>query len=190
MGIVRWDIQATDIDGFDRSKQIKPYAGPIPPNGMYLWRIKVLKFVAGTRDKLQQLRIGLELVPRKGMGENKYAGYFIMVFIPVGSNTNFRYVPFCDAIGVSGTDFTRRTRADNDGNIQRIGKWSHDGEQMILAQLVDGSDERGNPRKEINDRTMMNPDEYENQEDENEDEDDDREYGDEEEYADDEDEGF
>lgn len=189
MGIVRWNINAADIDNFDRSKQIKPYAGPLPPAAVYLWRIKVLKFVDGTKEKLQQLRVGLELVPRKGMNESKYAGYFVMAFIPVGSNTNFRYVPFCDAIGVSGTDFTKRMRADSEGNVQRIGRWTHDGEQEVLAQLIDGSDERGNPRKEVNDRTIMSPDAYDGQDDD-EDEEGYDEDEDEEEYADDEDEGF
>jgi hypothetical protein len=189
MGVVRWNIQASDIDDFDRSKQIKPYTGPIPPSrAVYLFRIKTMKYAAATRDKLEQLRVGLELVPRRGMDEKKYAGYFMMMFIPVAPNTGFRYVPLCDAIGVNGRDFTERMHVDRDGNVQRIGKWRHDGKQEVLAQLVDGSDEKGNYRQEVG--TIMSPDEADYDDDSDEFDGDDEEFEDDE-YADDEeDEGF
>lgn len=149
MGVVRWNIKASAIDDFDRSKQYTPYTGPIPPDAVYVFLIKKMQYVPGTRDKLDQLRVGMELVPRKGMGEGKYKGYFVMNFIPVADNTGFRYVPLCDALGVSGTDFTERMRVDREGNVQRIGQWRNTGEQEILAQIVTGYDEKGEPRKEV-----------------------------------------
>jgi hypothetical protein len=68
----------------------------------------------------------------------------VTAFLPVTKKTQFRYVPFLDAIGVSGRDFKERTVVDGEGNITSIGKWRQDGEQYILCQLVDseGSDER------------------------------------------------
>lgn len=147
---VDWGVSSRDVDNFDREKQFKPYDGPIPSNGVYRWRIKVLKFIAGTQQKLPQLRIGLELLPRKGRKDERgYAGYFIMIFPPVSNNTQFRYVPFLDALGIASREFTERTITDNEGNITRIGKWRNDGEQVIKAALVDGSDQNGNPRKDI-----------------------------------------
>lgn len=181
MGIVRWNISANDIDDFDRSKQFKPYAGPVPPNNtVFLWRIKKMQYVPATRDKLEQLRVGLELVPRKGFDESRYAGYFIMNFIPVAPNTGFRYVPLCDALGISGRDFTERMRADKEGNILRIGKWQNDGQQLILAKFTDWMDNKGNPRKEVD---WMGPieDDYEDDYEDDDNLDDD-------EYADDDDE--
>lgn len=147
---VRWGISAGNVDDFDRDSQYKPYDGPTPTNGVYLWKIKVLKYVAGTKDKFPQLRIGLELVPREGRKqERRYAGYFMMSFPPVSPKTAFRYVPFLDAIGVSGSDFADRTITDEDGNIKKIGKWRNDSEQLIAAELKDGVDQNNNPRKEI-----------------------------------------
>lgn len=147
---VRWGIKAADVDDFDRDSQYKPYDGPIPANGVYQFQVKVLKYAAATKDKLPQLRIGLELVPRSGRkDERRYGGYFIMVFAPVSSKTAFRYVPFLDALGVSGDDFEERTVTDNDGNITKIGKWRNTGEEIILAEIKDEADQAGNARKGI-----------------------------------------
>lgn len=146
----RWGISAADVDNYDRDSGFTPYRGPIPPNGVYDWLLKQCKFVSGTRGKYPQLRLGLELAPREGSeDEKRYAGYFIMVFRSIAPQTAFGYVPFLDAIGVSGSDFEDRTVVDAEGNITRIGKWRNDGQQYVAAQLKDGADEKGNARKEI-----------------------------------------
>lgn len=147
MPIVRWGIDQSDVDDFDRSKQFTPYRGKIPPNGVYDWEVKVFKYAAATRQKNPQLIVGLELVPRDA-SEDKYDGYFIMDYIPVMNKTVFRYVPLLDALGISGRSFATSTKVDADGNILRIGKWRLDG-HMVSAQLVDGEDQKGNARKEI-----------------------------------------
>ena len=146
---VKWGVSGEDVDDFDRDSQFKPYAGPEPRNGVYAWKIKVFKFAAGGRGKLPQMRPGLELVPRAGFNEGKYAGYFIMDFIPVSDKTQFRYVPLLDALGVTGREFETATITDEEGNIQKIGKWRNKGETVIIAQLRDGQDDKGNSRKEI-----------------------------------------
>lgn len=143
---VRWGISASDIDDFDREQQYQPYTGPVPPHGVYAWRVKVLKYAAGDGAKLPQLRVGLELAPRKGFSEAKFNRYFVMAFLPISERTNFRYVPFLDALGVTGKDFENRTIADEDGNITRIGKWSNDGSTIVLAQTAPGTDQNGNPK--------------------------------------------
>jgi hypothetical protein len=151
-----WGISRSVIDDFDRSKQYAPYTGPEPRNGVYQWKVKVLKTAPATRDKHPQLRIGLELVPRN-KEEKRYAGYFLMLFrsiTPDGRN-DFTWVPFIDALGVTSTDFTNRTITDNDGNVQKIGKWTNRQDALILAQLKDDSDQQGNARKEIGNTTMM-----------------------------------
>lgn len=145
---VPWGISAGDVDNYDRDSQYKPYAGPIPTNGVYQWKVKKLQHVAGTRDKNPQLRIGLELTPRN-KEEKRFKGYFIMEFAPVTEKTQFRYVPFLDAIGVTGREFERSTITDEEGNIKKIGKWRNDGEMLILGQLQDDVDQNGAPRKKI-----------------------------------------
>jgi len=161
-----WGVNASDVDDFDRDSQYKPYDGPVPPNAVYLWRIKVLKYVAGARDKFPQLRIGIELVPRGEYDERRYKGYFTMMFAPISDRTQFRYVPFLDAIGVTATDFTRKTITDEEGNIKRIGPWRNDGQTLIKAELKDEADQNGNPRKGIgwvgpNDDSSVDDDEEE-----------------------------
>jgi hypothetical protein len=147
---VTWGISPSDVDEFDRDSQYRPYMGPIPPNGVYEWQVKVLKSVAGTRDKNPQLRIGLELVPRSSRKEEKkYSRYFLMAFLPIMEKTTFRYVPFLDALGVSGKEFANGTMTDEEGNIKKIGRWRNTGDVMIAAELKDGTDEKGNSRKEI-----------------------------------------
>jgi len=173
----QWGVKSSDVDDFDRSSQYKPYDGPIPINGVYHWNVNVLKYAAGTREKNPQLRIGLELIPRDDRPEEtKYEGYFIMAFLPVTDKTQFRYVPFLDAIGVTGKEFERRTITDTDGNITRIGNWRNSGDYMIAAQLQDGTDQNNNSRKEIG--VIMEITE--------EDEGEGEEFDDEEEYAEDE----
>jgi hypothetical protein len=156
-----WGIDASDVDDFDRESQYVPYAGPTPPDAVYLWRIKVLKAVAGTKGKFPQLRIGLELEPRDDdeYDEAQYDGYFRMAFVPISDKTTFRYVPFLDAIGVTGREFAKGTMKDEEGNIKKIGKWINTGEQLILAELKTGEDQNGDPRKEIN--TFLSAEEYE-----------------------------
>lgn len=186
---VKWGAgapKATDIDKWDRSSQIKPYDGPIPPNSVYHWAVKVLKQVPAERGKLPQLRVGLELVPRKGRPDEKsYKGYFIMDFLPVSPQTLFRYVPFLDAIGVKGRDFLEATTVDDDGNILKIGKWVKTDDTLIAASIKDDADQNGNPRKGIG--TYMAID-SESDDDSDEDEESDEEWEDdeEEEYEEDE----
>lgn len=167
---VTWGIKSADIDEFDRDSQYKPYMGPIPVNGVYEWQIKVLKSVAATKDKNPQLRVGLQLVPREGRKEEKkYNGYFIMAFITITDKMMWKLAPFLDAIGVSGREFTNGTMTDEEGNIKKIGRWRNTGDVMIAAELKDGSDEKGNPRKEVG---WMGPLSEEEEEDEEELEDD------------------
>lgn len=171
---VNWGVKSADVDDFDRDSQYVPYSGPIPPDGMYLWCIKVLQSVAGTRDKHPQLRVGLEFVPREGYdGEERFVdsrgqGYWIMAFLTITDKTSWRYVPFLDAIGVNGAEFTRGTLTDEEGNVKKIGRWKHTGEELIMAQLKMGTDQNGDPKKEIGVFAPAPDDVYEDSEDEEE----------------------
>lgn len=147
---VRWGISASDIDEYDRDNQYTPYTGPTPPNAVYQWQVKVLKYVAGGRESHDQLRIGLELVPRKGRkDEAKYAGYFVMKFCHITSKAAFTYVPFLDAIGASGDDFKERTISDEEGNIKKIGRWRNNGDEILMGQLIERPDTNQVLRKEV-----------------------------------------
>lgn len=144
-----WGIDAADVDEFDRDSVYTPYSGPIPPAGVYLWKIQKLQSVKGTSSKHPQLRVGLELEPREDHDEEKYAGYYKMAFLPITATTAFRYVPFLDAIGVSGREFKSGTITDQEGNISKIGKWRNTGDEYIMAQLKTGTDQNGDPALEF-----------------------------------------
>lgn len=144
-----WGIEASDVDEFDRDSQYKPYLGLVPPDGVYVFLLKKLQFVAGTNQKNPQLRTGLELVPREGAKEDEFDGYFIMDFLPISQKTQFRYVPLLDALGVTGREFIDRTVTDEEGNIKKIGKWRNTGEEYLFALLKTGTDQNGEPRKEV-----------------------------------------
>lgn len=178
----RWDIEADDIDSFDRSSQFTPYRGPQPPRGVYSFLIKKAVFIAATREKLPSLRLGLELIPRDGSDDRQYRGFYFTAFLPVSNKTQFRYVPLLDAIGVSSNDFINKTITDAEGNISRIGRWRNDGETIIDVQIQLEEDNKGNPQWQA--KGFYAPDEnatYDGS-------DDDDDYDDDEEYADDDDE--
>ncbi len=173
-----WGVSAETMDEFDRSKQFKPYTGPVPPVGsIYQFVVKILKHQPPTQEKNASLGVGLELEPRN-KDEKRYAGFFVMTYLPIADNTQFRYVPFLDAIGVSTTDFERRTITDEEGNIKKIGPYRHTGDVLILAKTAT-SEYKGNTRNDVDwfgevtdavdeeyDAEDLDPDEYDDEPDE------------------------
>jgi hypothetical protein len=147
-------ISGKSLDETDRS-EFKPYGGPIPPNELFCFKINALKHGKSSKGT-SQLIIGLTLVPRASRPEDKrYADYRIMDYIPVMESTQWRLVPFLDAIGVSGDDFEKRTMDSGEKDrwgsvpITKIGRWINDGKQYVMALLRDGEDQNGKTRKEI-----------------------------------------
>jgi len=145
---VAWGVGKDVIDDFDRESSFKPYTGKTPPNAVYQFKIKTLKYAAKTGKKNPQLRAGLELVPRDS-DERAFKGYFITKFMPVAETNGFQWVPFLDAIGVTSAEFLKGTITDEEGNVKKIGNWRMDGTTEILGQLQDDVDENGQPRKKI-----------------------------------------
>lgn len=145
---VNWGVDKGVIDDYDRESNYKPYTGKVPPNAVYKFRLKTLKYAAGTKAKNPRLSAGLELVPRDA-DDKQYAGYFLMKFMAIAESNGFQWVPFLDALGVSSAEFTRGTITDDEGNVRKIGNWRMDGKTEILAQIKDGSDQDGNYRKEV-----------------------------------------
>jgi hypothetical protein len=152
MGKVKWGgVTGKGIDEVDTSKQFTPYAGPVPPAGVYQFHLKILRQGMSSNNN-PQLILGLVLVPRKGMPEqNKFKGYFLMDYIVVMEQTQFKVRPFLDAIGVKGRDFTDRCVDDGSDkkNITKIGNWIQDGKKFLLVSIGMGSDNNGNSRMEV-----------------------------------------
>lgn len=145
---VNWGVGKNTIDDYDRESSFKPYTGKVPQNAVYRFRLKTLKYAAGTKTKNPRLTAGLELVARDA-DEKQYAGYFIMKFMAIAETNGFQWVPFLDALGVSSAEFLRGTITDDEGNVRKFGNWRMDGKTEILGQLKDGTDQDGGSRKEI-----------------------------------------
>jgi hypothetical protein len=156
VGKVTWggDLDAKTIDKADRS-QFKPYAGPPVPDGLYCWRVKVLKR-GKSSNKNDQLIVGLELVPRQSRpDERAYAGYFVTDYITLTEAAAWRVAGFTDAIGVTGADLIQRTKdtgeKDAKGSVEivSIGSWKHTKKALVLAQIAKGENNKGKPVTDV-----------------------------------------
>jgi hypothetical protein len=177
-----WDLKRGSIDGFDRSKQFKPFTGQQPPvRVVYKWRVARLTYAAAIGGKVAQLRIGLELIARSS-DEKKYNGYYITLYRSITDNNQFTYVPFLDTLGVSEIDFLQKTFTDNEGKVLRIGQWKNDGTQEVLGQLVEREDQNGEMRRDVGWIGVVEdePDEDDDEDEEYENDEDDEEYEDDE----------
>lgn len=148
------EVTGDTLDSADRS-QFKPYDGPVPPNGLYCWKIKIMKITKASTGT-QQLMVGIELTPRRSRPDEKpYGGYFLTQYLPITEGSAWRLAPFLDAIGVTGRDFVDRMivgAKDNRGGlpVEKIGKFIQNGKALVMGQLADDTDNKGNARKQIN----------------------------------------
>jgi hypothetical protein len=133
-----WELDAGDIDDWDRSNQRTPYTGKVPPNAVYLWEIFHMSQKPATKGTKPRINVGLRLVPRDD-DEQRYAGYVAWKNTAVTGKSQPFYVPLLDALGVSEDDFRRKTILDSEGNIKRIGPWINDGKTEVLGQLEDNN---------------------------------------------------
>lgn len=143
MGRVNWGFGVGEhIDDFDRDSQYAPYTGEVPPFGTYKWLVKSVKYVPATREKSAQVRVGLELSPRAGRKEHRYKGFFTMAFLNISNNPKARafWVPFADAIGVTGREWETKFYTDEEGRVTKIGRWVNKGDTAILAEIRPGTD--------------------------------------------------
>lgn len=147
-------VSREDLENAQGSR-FKRYDGPAVPDGIYAFKINQLR-KGQSRNKKDQLIIGLELVPRQGRPEQQpYKGFYITDYIPVLASTADRLRPFLDAIGVSVGDFMDRMVDDGKANRQgskgilKFGKWVFEpGKVYVLAEVITGSYE-GKSRREI-----------------------------------------
>lgn len=135
---IQWNVSRNVVRDFDRENRYEPYDGPIPPNSVYRWKIVKLAYAAEDGNKTEQIRPLLVLVPRT-KEEKRYGGYAIMCFLNVADNTDFVWVPFLDAIGVTDREFFDQAIMDEQGNIKKIGRWRMDPNNPteIMARLAD-----------------------------------------------------
>ena len=146
-----WGLDRQSYRAIDRFRsEFEPYDGPPPPNAVYLWQVKRIKYTRPQNGTYPQLVIDLVLEPRR-THEQEYAGYFIRVYRSITPRSVPFYAPFLQAIGVSASDFGTRTVYNRDtGDIQRIGQvqFTDHRPTYVRGALRDDNslDNDGNPR--------------------------------------------
>jgi hypothetical protein len=135
MPTVQWGISRGTLTNYERSS-FKPYDGELPPNRIFRWKIRKMVYKAATAESPAQLQMGLELIPRKGRNDERYAGYYLTVFQRITDSSVYYWGPILDALHVSEAAF-QAAKIDNEGNIRSMGKWRNDGNQFIMGRLAD-----------------------------------------------------
>ena len=124
----------------------EPYDGPRPANGMYTWEITEVRSGVSTNE-FPQLRVFLRLDPGSRRDHKQYDGFTMSTKIIVkhDGSTDFRVMPFLNAIGVSVRDFLHNTEAgppleDLDYNgkeeflVKSIGRVRFDGKNPVKVR--------------------------------------------------------
>jgi hypothetical protein len=127
-----------NYDG-DQDAQYRPYDGPPPKAGMYLFEAKRVKYNISPGN-FPRLQVFLELTPRPGRpDEKKYDKFFILdgIIVKEDGSTDFRIRPFLDAIGVSVRDFLTNTitSAEDPEVVTKIGKFKMDKPFPIMGSI-------------------------------------------------------
>jgi hypothetical protein len=127
-----------NYDG-ENDAQYRPYDGPPPRAGMYLFTVKRVKQNTSPGG-FPRLQLFLELTPRAGRpDEKRYDKFFMLdgIIVKEDGSTTFRVRPFLDAIGVSVREFMTNTVTSAEDNelVVKIGKFKTDKPFQIMGAI-------------------------------------------------------
>lgn len=112
-------LTAADIDGA-KSSEFTPYAGPLPPAGLYKFVVKQMKQgTSGTGNP--KLVTIMELAGDWKPTHEKYDGCPLFDHMPVMKSTAFRVKAFCEAFGMTSKEFYGGILTDEDGKVTKLG---------------------------------------------------------------------
>jgi hypothetical protein len=114
------DLTAADIDGAERNTGFTPYAGPLPPAGVYRFAIKQMKKGESGSGNPKLLTIA-ELDGSWKPEHKKYDGAPLFDHMPVMKQTAFRIAALTDALGISASEFLSKMVVDEDGKVTKLG---------------------------------------------------------------------
>lgn len=117
---VKWGSDL-DAEAIENAENNQSYTGPLPPSGVYRFRIKFMQKTVSSK-KNPMVKILLLLDGSFKEEHKKYDGCPVWEQIPVMASTAFRIRELCDALNITAGDFMEKTLVDEDGNIQKIGK--------------------------------------------------------------------
>jgi hypothetical protein len=138
MPIADWGLSQGTVDSFDREKQAEysPYTGPKPSAGVYRFRVvkDQMRMQPGDEERYPRWSALLYLVPRT-REEKRFEGFRCFFSANVQDDKPQWFVPMLDVLGVSETEFRKKTVLTEEGIIKRIGAWRNDGTQELLAEV-------------------------------------------------------
>lgn len=116
----KWgEFGASDIDNAESRGGFTPYAGPIPPSGLYRFITKQMK-VGRSQAGNPKLQTVLELDGTWKDNHKKYEGCPLFDNMPVMKSTDFRVRAFCDAYGITSKEFVTGIITDDDGKVTKL----------------------------------------------------------------------
>jgi hypothetical protein len=114
------DFSSNDIENAE-SNSFTPYAGPIPPSGVYRFVVKQMK-KGESQAGNPKLQTVMELDGSWKPNHKKYDGCPLFDNMPVMKSTAFRVRAFCEAFGISFKEFTGgKILTDENGKVTKLG---------------------------------------------------------------------
>jgi len=138
---IKWagDLEQTDIDEAEVSQG--RYAGPVPPSGVYRFRLQSMK-VGESKSGNPKLMMIWKVDGSWQKGHKQYDGAPLFDHMPVTKSSAFRTKALCIALGVSSADFMGKMVADAEGYVTKIGKLAIDDSITAFISVKKGNDEQ------------------------------------------------
>lgn len=146
---IKWDLDSEAIDNAE-SEGFTPYAGPVPPAGVYKFTLKRLEATKSSAGN-KMLKVLMELDADGIKERKKYHGCPVWDNVVVMDKTAWKVRQFLDALGVSASDFTNKTVAEEENSkhlVRKIGSLKVEGVELTV-QIKRGANQEGDPRPEV-----------------------------------------
>lgn len=154
-------LTAADIDGVDTSQQFKPYAGEVPPSGLYRFVVRRLRKGESGQGN-PKLTITCLLDGTWKPRHQQYEGAPLVDHMPMMKSTAFRARAFTDALGVSSADLIDRMVVDEQGRVEKIGKLKLTGDELVYINVRrEPGDSQNGPRIVLNGTGYLPVDDFE-----------------------------
>lgn len=115
----KWgDFSSDDIDKAE-SNSFTPYAGDVPPAGLYRFTVKQMK-QGESQACNPKLQVVMELDGSWKPNHKKFDGAPLFDNMPVMKSTAFRVKAFCEAFGITSKQFNTGIITDENGKVTKL----------------------------------------------------------------------
>lgn len=149
------DLSASDIN--DAESKGGSYDGPLPPRGVYRFKIKHMKQEVSSNNN-DMITVTAFLDGSWKSDHKKFDGCPLWERITLSKSTAWKPKELCEALGVSPADLLNKTVVDSDDFIQKIGnKVIADKDVLIYASVRVEKSEGYDDKLKVN-RLLAEPD--------------------------------